>query len=105
MAVDLNESNFQDAIKSASIAVVDFWAEWCMPCKLLEPVMEEIEAKLRDKMSFFRVNVDENPSLAAKYGIEGVPTLVIFKNGKPIDEIVGFRPFNMLYKELTAYLQ
>ncbi len=105
MAEDLNESNFFDKIKAAKIAIVDFWAEWCMPCKMLEPVMEEIENKLKDKMSFFRVNVDENPSIAAKYGIEGIPTLIIFKDGKPIDEIVGFRPFNMLYKEISSYLQ
>lgn len=105
MAESLDESNFHETLKNTDKAIVDFWAEWCMPCKMLEPVLSDIEKEMGSKLKFFRLNVDENPGIASEFGIEGIPTLIIFDHGKPISEIVGFRPKVQLQKEINSVLK
>lgn len=72
-----------------------------MPCKMLEPVLAEVEKEMSGKLKFFRLNVDENPNIASEYGIEGIPTLIVFKQGKPLNAIVGFRPKAQLEKDIN----
>ncbi|MBC7321046.1 thioredoxin [bacterium] len=87
----VNSSNFDSEVLNADIPVlVDFWAEWCMPCKMLSPIVEEISRELSDKIKVVKVNVDENPDLATSYGIQAIPTLLVFKDGNVVGEIVGY---------------
>jgi len=93
MVKELNETNFVDEVLNSKVPVlVDFWAEWCGPCRMLSPVIEEL-AKQYDgqKIKIYKLNVDENPKIAAKYGIMAIPTVIIFKDGKPVEQITGVR--------------
>jgi thioredoxin 1 len=93
----VSDASFEaDVIKSPSPVVVDFWAEWCGPCKAIGPALEEIAQTLGNKAKIVKVNVDENPGVAAKYGIRGIPTLMIFKDGKVASTKVGAAPKNQL---------
>jgi thioredoxin 1 len=84
--------------------VVDFWAEWCGPCRLLAPVIEQLAQDYDGRVQFVEVNVDENPDVAMTYGIEGIPTLVLFHRGEVADRIVGYLPKPMLAHQLEAAL-
>lgn len=93
----INDSNFEsEVIDADGPVVVDFWAEWCGPCKALLPVVEEVAAELGDKVKIVKVNIDEAPTTPGKYGLRGVPTLMIFKNGKVVDTRVGGLPKSQL---------
>lgn len=85
----LDESNFDQTINSGSVVLVDFWAAWCGPCKLIAPILEEVEGEVSGKAVVGKVNVDENESLSRKYGIMSIPSLFVFKDGKVIDKMVG----------------
>lgn len=82
----------QDVLKSSVPVLVDFWAEWCGPCKAIGPKLEEIANEMGGKVMIAKVNVDENPDSPAKYGVRGIPTLILFKDGKEVDQIVGNHP-------------
>ena len=86
----LNSSEFDNAIASG-VVLVDFYADWCGPCKMLAPVLEGLSEKM-DKVTFYKVNVDASSDLAGRYGIQAIPKLVIFKDGKAVDQITGFVP-------------
>jgi len=86
--MDLTDKNFHNQIKT-SISLVDFWAPWCMPCKMMAPVLNEIAEEANIKVQVCKVNVDQYQSLASKYGIRGIPTTVVFRNGKEINRFVG----------------
>ena len=93
--VDIN--NFQsEVLESAEPVVVDFWAEWCGPCKMIAPSLEEIATELAGKVKVAKLNIDENPELAAQFGVRSIPTLILFKGGKPVDQIVGAVPKSKL---------
>jgi thioredoxin 1 len=88
----LNEANFDEkVVQSSSPALVDFWAEWCGPCKMLTPVLEELSNENESKINIFKVNVDENQQLAVKFGIRSIPTLLLFKGGEIQEQIVGLK--------------
>lgn len=100
--INLNEITFQEkVIESKGKIIVDFWAEWCGPCKLLSPILEEVSNILDIKI--YKVNVDENPSLAGQFGIKSIPTIVIFDDGVRIKEVVGLRPKEEIIEKLTVY--
>ena len=93
MIKETTDSKFdEEVIKADQLVVVDFWASWCGPCKMLSPVMEELSKELLGKADFAKVNVDENPVLSQKYKIASIPTVLLFKNGEAVDTLVGFRP-------------
>lgn len=93
MIKEVTDGNFnEEVIKSNEVVVVDFWASWCGPCKMLAPIMEELSTEMAGKASFSKVNVDENPVLSQKYKVASIPTVIIFKNGEAINTMVGFRP-------------
>lgn len=88
----LNESEFDAKITSAPLAMVDFWATWCGPCKMLHPVIEQVEAETAGSAEVYQVDIDQESDLAAQYGVMSVPTLIVFKNGKPVNQSLGFMP-------------
>ena len=103
--IAINESNFEEVVLQAKMPVlVDFWAPWCAPCLMVAPVVEELAKEYDGRISFVKANVDENPKIASQYGIMGIPTLIIFKDGKPVANLVGFRPKDQLKDSLEAAL-
>jgi len=103
--VEVNSSNFDATVmKSATTVLVDFWAPWCGPCRMLSPVIEKVAEDFEGKAKVFKLNVDENPENARKYGIRGIPALKIFKKGKVVDDIVGFVPQEVIKTKLNSFL-
>jgi thioredoxin 1 len=103
--VEINEAAFGDQVlKAGSPVLVDFWAPWCGPCRMVAPVVEELAGEYEGKVGFVKVNVDENPKLASQYGVMSIPTLMVFKGGQPVDTIIGFRPKDELKKSLDTAL-
>ena len=101
--VKVDKSNFQaDVLNASQPVVVDFWAEWCGPCKMIGPSLEEIANELGDKIKIAKLNIDENPELAAQYGVRSIPTLMIFKGGELADMKVGAAPKTVLSNWINA---
>ncbi len=93
MIKEVNDKNFNEEItNSDNIVVVDFWAPWCGPCKMLTPVMEELAKEMGKEVKFAKVNVDENPMISSKYGIASIPTVMVFNKDTVKETMVGFRP-------------
>ena len=91
--ININENNFEEEVINSSIpCLVDFWAEWCGPCKNLAPILEEISDELKEKVKIGKINIDDNQELAAKFSIRSIPTMILFKDGDSIDTKVGLPP-------------
>lgn len=105
MAIELTDSNFEEKVlKSDKPVLVDFWAEWCGPCRMVGPIVEELAQEYGDKAVIGKVNVDENSEVSVKYGIRNIPTLLVFKNGEVVDKQVGVAPKNVLAGKIDAQL-
>ena len=101
----VTDSDFEQEVLEAEITVVvDFWAEWCVPCKMVAPVLDDLAKEYDGKIKFTKVDVDTNPQTAMKYGIRSIPTLLFFKGGSPVDQVVGAVPKAMLKKRLDSAL-
>ena len=105
MAKHFTDSSWdQDVLSSDKPVLVDFWAEWCGPCRMIGPLVEELSTEYEGKALIGKLNVDENPGVASKYGIRSIPTLLVFKGGEVVDKIVGAVPKNMLSQKLDAQM-
>jgi len=103
-AVDISECEFEETVNNGSrTVVVDFYAEWCMPCLMIAPVIEELAAKLSE-IKFARVNVDENQSLSSKFKVSSIPCLIVFKKGQEVDRFVGALPEEVLEEKLRKHI-
>ena len=103
--VDIQEAKFDElVIKSKTPVLVDFWAPWCGPCRMVAPIVEELAKEYEGKVTFFKLNVDDNQAISQKFGVMSIPSLIVFKDGKPVTNIVGYRPKPELKKSLDAAL-
>ena len=103
--MDVTDETFEaEVINSDTPVLVDFWADWCAPCKIIAPIVEELANEYDGKVKFAKVDVDSNPKTATNYGIRGIPTLLIFKGGQPVGQIVGAVPKSALKSRLDAPL-
>ena len=105
MTTEVNEASFKQEVLDSPIPVlVDFWAEWCVPCKMIEPFVEEIAKEKAGKLKVVRINVDDNQNIAIQYGIMSIPTLLIFSNGKVVEQIVGAVPKRVIESKIEKLL-
>ncbi|MBY5952149.1 thioredoxin [Algoriphagus sp. NF] len=103
-AIEITDANFEEVIKSEKPILVDFWAEWCGPCKMIGPIVEELAGDYEGKAVIGKVDVDSNPSVAQAFGIRSIPTLLFFKDGQIVDKQVGAVPKAILSQKLEAQL-
>ena len=103
--VVITDADFDNRVLKADLPVLlDFWATWCGPCKMIAPVLEELAAEHADKITVGKLDVDNNPGVAMRYGVSSIPTLILFKNGQEADRIIGFMPKERLLAKLKPHL-
>lgn len=93
--IEVNDSSFKEEIGSG-LTLVDFWAPWCGPCKMIAPILEELAPEVEGKANIAKLNVDDNQATASEYEVMSIPTLILFKDGEPVDKVVGFQPKEQL---------
>ncbi len=104
-AVPVTEQTFEEQVEKSTIPVlVDFWADWCMPCKIVAPIVDELAEEYDGRVAFTKIDVDSEPNIAMKFGIRSIPTLLVFKDGSPVDQVVGAVPKAVLKKRLENAL-
>ena len=103
MAIVLDGNSFQETIKEG-VTVVDFWAEWCGPCQQMLPILEDFTKEVEGKAKVGKVNVDENPDIAGEFRVMSIPTLIVFKDGKPVEQLVGVQTKEKLNETIEKYL-
>ncbi len=101
----ITDSSFEtEVLKSSDPVLVDFWAEWCGPCRALGPKLEEISNELTGKLKVVKLNIDENPAVAAKFGIRSIPTMILFKDGNSVETLMGNQPKDAILQTLQAHI-
>ena len=102
--VELTDANFQETVSSHHLMVVDFWAPWCGPCRVVSPVLEQLAAEMAGEATFGKLNVDDNPATSQQFQIQGIPTILIFKDGEPVDGLVGAAPKQMIEARIRPHI-
>ena len=105
MAKVATNANFADTLQDDKLVIVDFWAVWCGPCRMLSPIVDEIAEEMADKVTVVKCNVDDCEDIAMQYRIMSIPTLIFFKNGEIVDKTVGAMPKSALVEKINAHLQ
>ena len=104
MAKVATNTNFEELLQSEKLVIVDFWATWCGPCRMLSPILDEVEEEMADKIQVVKVNVDDADEVAAQFRIMSIPTLLFFKGGQIVDKTVGAMPKNVLVEKINSNL-
>lgn len=105
MAVEITDGNFKEVVlDSDKVVLVDFWAPWCGPCRMIAPIIDELHTELEGKAVIGKVNVDENSEASANYGVRNIPTILFFKNGEQVDKLVGGVPKSQILEKLEAHM-
>lgn len=103
MTKQVSDSEFDsEVLKASGLVLVDFWAEWCGPCKQLSPILDQISDEMSDKITIAKVNIDQNPETPTKYGVRGIPTMIVFKDGTPVATKVGSMPKSQLVEWIDS---
>jgi thioredoxin 1 len=102
--ITLTDINFDQTVEKYPLVVVDFWAPWCGPCRMVSPIIAQLASELAGKVIFGKINVDENPRIASTFGIQSIPTISIFKNGRAVDGFVGAASKSQMQSKIIAYL-
>lgn len=102
--IHITKENFEKEKNSSTPIIIDFWAEWCGPCRMMAPVFEELSGEYTGKLKFAKLDTEEHPDLAGQFGIQGIPTLIILKDGKEVDRIVGFAPKPIMKQKIDQVL-
>jgi len=98
--LEITDANFESTIESSTPTLIDFWAPWCQPCNLLSPTIEKLAHDLGDRAQIAKINIDEYPELAARFGVASIPTVIVFKGGQVSDQFVGIRPYSDYFHAL-----
>lgn len=101
--VNVSDASFKSEVEGSGTVLVDFWAPWCGPCKMIAPVLEELDREL-GTLKIAKVNVDDNPESAGRFGVMSIPTLIVFKDGQPVDKVVGFQPKDALKNVVARHM-
>ncbi|NOU92792.1 thioredoxin [Paenibacillus sp. LMG 31456] len=101
--VNVTDQSFQNEVEGSGTVLVDFWAPWCGPCKMIAPILEELDNELGDSLKIAKVNVDDNPEAASRFGVMSIPTLIVFKDGQPVDKVVGFQSKDALKNVVSRH--
>lgn len=105
MAYEFTDSNFQqEVLQSDKVTLIDLWAEWCGPCKMMNPIVEDLSAEYKDRVVVGKLNVDDNPEVPTNYNVRGIPTFLLFKNGELKEKIVGMQSKQYLQNKIESYL-
>lgn len=102
--VAVSDQSFKSEVESTGTVLVDFWAPWCGPCKMIAPVLEDLDKEVGEQLKIAKLNVDDNPESASRFGVMSIPTLIVFKDGQPVDKIVGFQPKAALKSVVDRHL-
>ena len=101
--VNVTDDTFKAEVESSGTVLVDFWAPWCGPCRMIAPVLEELDKEMGN-LKIAKVNVDDNPESASRFGVMSIPTLIVFKDGQPVDKVVGFQPKDALKNVVSRHM-
>ena len=102
--VNISDQTFKSEVETGGTVLVDFWAPWCGPCRMIAPVLEELDKEIGDRVKIAKLNVDENPESASRFGVMSIPTLIVFKDGQPVDKVIGFQPKDSLKSVVSRHM-